>query len=48
MNNKELLKELEEIIDKAQAIRNKAIELNDVLDRLCDGLIVWKEKWYEG
>ena len=42
MNNEELLKELEELIDKAQAIRNKAIELNDVLDRLYDKLIYLK------
>ena len=42
MNNEELLKELEELIDKAQVIRNKAIELNDDLDRLYDKLIYLK------
>lgn len=39
MTNKDLLKELEEIIDKAQAIETKAVELNDDLDRLYDKLI---------
>ena len=39
MTNKDLLKELEEIIDKAQAIETKTIELNDDLDRLYDKLI---------
>ena len=42
MTNKDLLKELEEIIDKAQAIETKAVELNDDLDRLYDKLIYLK------
>ena len=43
LNNKELLKELEELIDKAQAIETNAIELNDALDRLYDKLIYLKD-----
>ena len=46
MNNEELLKELEELIDKAQAIECEVFRLENELDSLCDGLIVWKEKWY--
>ena len=35
-------------MNKARTIEVKVFALNNDLDRLCDGLISWKEKWYEG
>ena len=47
LNNEELLKELEELIDKTRAIECEVFRLDNELDSLCDGLIDWKEKWYD-